>query len=269
MAKKFRGRILAKALLDALPRSTSERVKKFLSKKEIKKIEDSPLLDRLNLSEVEEALSLALYEAFRKLFTHGLIELFLSLGGLAAGIAIYVAGKTTQRFSPMAWGAGQCFLLPVLLMANLPGGWHLWGLTKKKIWLYGFAGAVILLPGFLLVRATLGGTGEASFMALKILSGGIFGTLSEEVLFRRIIYGELSQILGKEMKPSLASLYSALTSALLFTLVHLGNELSLFYLGTVFVSGLILCYLYEKTGSLLTPWIAHTLVNVMNFLIIP
>ncbi len=264
MVKKTgRKATLAKALLRNLPEATSRKILTFLSKEELEKIQRAPF------DESPGTLFRALYEAGNMLLTLNWIEITLATAGTMSGIALYLAGRISGAFSGFAWGAGQCILLPILLMLNLPGGWHLWGIKSRKIWIYGITGGTLMLPMFLLVRAYVGGTGEASWLWLKILTGGVFATLAEEVLFRRLIYGELTTLLSTSGNPRAASLVSALVASFIFMLVHMGNGTSILYLTVVFISSMILCFLYEKTASIITPWIAHSIVNIVNFLAFP
>lgn len=77
----------------------------------------------------------------------------------------------------------------------------------------------------------------------------IFGPFTEEVLFRGFLQPALREIVG---------VWKAIfLSAFLFAFVHL----NLYVFLQVFLLGLVLAYLFEKTGTLLSPILVHMLHN--------
>jgi membrane protease YdiL (CAAX protease family) len=102
----------------------------------------------------------------------------------------------------------------------------------------------------------------------------------EEILFRGVLYASLKMIfrkLGENLRSPLSTesgwrttfreaLVASLPwlamplSALAFAAIHLSAQIFL----PIFVLGLLLAWLYEKTGNLLAPVTAHTLFNAIN-----
>lgn len=83
-----------------------------------------------------------------------------------------------------------------------------------------------------------------------LLLGAVLGApLSEEIFFRGLIYGWLRQYL----KPALA--YAA--GGLIFGLLHF----DMVRLLPITLGGMVLCWSYEKSGSLWTSIIAHAIWN--------
>ena len=90
----------------------------------------------------------------------------------------------------------------------------------------------------------------------KLLSTGflmlILGPIAEEIMFRGIIYTSLRQ------KRSRAT--SLVFSAFIFTFVHM----EVIHFGEIFVMGILLAYLYERTRSLITPIVLHIAINLFS-----
>lgn len=138
---------------------------------------------------------------------------------------------------------------------NLPGG----------ILLYLLAFPFILSAGQLVEYTTrvLNGTPqhqEVITRFLKETSPGIvtfmlffaalFGPFTEEVLFRGFLQPALRGTVG--------AWKAIFLSAFLFAFVHLNVYVFL----QIFLLGLVLAYLYEKTGTLLSPIFVHMLHNI-------
>lgn len=77
----------------------------------------------------------------------------------------------------------------------------------------------------------------------------LFGPILEELVFRRVIFGSLNQTTN--------FFIATAVSALVFALVHLEFTHLLLYFST----GLILAFLYRQTKRIITPIIAHILLN--------
>ena len=88
-------------------------------------------------------------------------------------------------------------------------------------------------------------------MAGSLLGAVIFAPLFEELIFRGALYGTLRVKLHWSL--------AAVASALVFAAAH-GYGLAGF--GSVLVSGVLWCWAYEKTGSLLPGMIAHAANNL-------
>ena len=90
----------------------------------------------------------------------------------------------------------------------------------------------------------------------KLLSAGflmlILGPIAEEIMFRGIIYTSLRQ--KRRILPSL------IFSALIFTFVHM----QVIHFGEIFLMGILLAYLYERTRSLIAPIALHIAINLAS-----
>ena len=78
----------------------------------------------------------------------------------------------------------------------------------------------------------------------------LFGPFTEEVLFRGFLQPALREAVG--------AWKAIFLSAFLFAFVHLNVYVFL----QIFLLGLVLAYLFEKTGTLLSPIFVHMLHNI-------
>ncbi len=174
-----------------------------------------------------------------------------------------------DMFLPVLVGSLLGVVLPCRMLARGHGGtlrrdFHLDRLDVGTLVAAVLAGAAALLPSSALAMlsarihpvdpqwlATLrdhlptSGLGIGVAAAVAVLAG----PLAEELLFRGLIYRLARRTWGPWP--------AALVSSLLFGLVH-GEPWFLFGLVGL---GLVFAYLYETTGSLLAPVIAHALYN--------
>lgn len=104
--------------------------------------------------------------------------------------------------------------------------------------------------------------------AMATLSIVILAPISEELIFRGIIYRLLVGLFGdKDGMPfaiSRAKVLAAIVSAILFSLVHA----DVFVFIPLALMGICLCLVYEKTGSIVAPMVLHCLFNSINALMI-
>lgn len=127
---------------------------------------------------------------------------------------------------------------------------------------------VIILTGIFVdfVARHLGLTPSPQEITMKILEESssfvlasmiFFGTLGapivEEVLFRGFFQPAVRRIYGKAN--------AIISSALFFALVHLIGDQNIFVFFQIFILGLLLAYLFERTGSLVAPVSAHIIHN--------
>ncbi len=89
---------------------------------------------------------------------------------------------------------------------------------------------------------------------LGLLLYGVISPLTEEMLFRGIVFKEATSF----MKPFVA----ALVSSAIFGFYH-GNTVQLFY---SFLLGMILCQAYRYSRKFIVPVVLHGVVNVVIFL---
>ncbi|AVK64499.1 CPBP family intramembrane metalloprotease [Lactobacillus sp. CBA3606] len=171
------------------------------------------------------------------------------------------------------------FLIQTLdyLLGAIILGWLAWR-TKTpnaveqhpKNWvstvLWGIIGVVLVLVGqVVILRLTqLLGQSTASantntlltigqkypFFLLAVLVGA---PIMEEIVFRKVIFGNLTTVTG--------TVGAAVISSLLFSFAHADGHLILY----AFI-GLLFCWLYRHTGRIQTSMIAHILMNVVAVL---
>lgn len=90
---------------------------------------------------------------------------------------------------------------------------------------------------------------------LIAITGIIIAPIGEECFFRGFVYGAMRKHTG--------ALVAALCSSLLFSVIHCSIPAML----PLIVFALLQCLLYEKTGSLRAPIIAHAIFNSIQFLL--
>jgi len=173
-------------------------------------------------------------------------------------------------------------MMAVAIMA-LPG-WHRslseWGLNFKnsdetrKIILKFTIGWIIGTTIFTLVTQWLSGWPELLAFNLSIeniliylLFESVIVGISEEIVFRGLVYGTLSPYFSKKVKIGFSISYAGIISALFFAIAHVGFQFFPFAITTfapiqvfiAFALGLFYAVLREKTGSLLGPVLAHNI----------
>ncbi|GAB5052703.1 CPBP family intramembrane glutamic endopeptidase [Pediococcus ethanolidurans] len=79
--------------------------------------------------------------------------------------------------------------------------------------------------------------------------------IMEEIVFRKVLFGNLATLFGF-LGPNIAQLLTALLASTLFAFAHADGHLVLY--GAI---GLWFCWLYHHTGKIQTSMIAHILMN--------
>lgn len=93
--------------------------------------------------------------------------------------------------------------------------------------------------------------------------------IMEEMFFRGFLYNIFTKLFNKNTP--LNFIYSSLCSSFIFGMLHLqstGGLSNIFYTIVPFASGIILCYTYNKTGSIIYSIISHSCVNFINVLLV-
>lgn len=86
------------------------------------------------------------------------------------------------------------------------------------------------------------------------LAIAIAGPVMEEIMMRRVILNEIAQATGRKW-------WGIIISALLFSLIH-GNPIQIFF---ALPAGILLGWLYCKTGRLIVPVCVHIMNNTFSF----
>lgn len=172
-------------------------------------------------------------------------------------------------------GSDATLVTVVTAAVSLPVFWNVWkkdrvlfpsASPKKKMprWFYAavFLGGILAscICSFLMDRSGIENyfsnrVQEELFSAgffLQVLGLGMIVPLLEELLYRGVVYQRLREFL--KMRPA------AVTAALLFALAH-GNMIQFLY---ALPMALILHWLYEKSGNLLSPILFHMGANLIS-----
>lgn len=175
--------------------------------------------------------------------------LVLALGLLADWYLLRPTGlgfRQALGLSPSLAGWRRLGLwVPALLAADLLGNWVL-NLVAESLdltshWTEGLDGDLVW--------------GTPLVLAIGLLDSALFSPVFEELAFRGLLFGTLRRKFGLGMAATL--------SAAIFSLWHgygvLGSA-------SVFWSGLLWAYAFEKTGSLLPGIVAHVVTNLTSSL---
>ena len=147
------------------------------------------------------------------------------------------------------------------------------GLTTKKLpkaLLYGVVGFVVALIladiaaypieqhfGVDPTQQALSQSATVSgLLPLVLLSGVIIAPIAEEIVFRGYLY--------KAFRDRFKPWYAIVMSAALFSAIHLEPLAAV----PLFVIGVVLAYMYEKTDNLMAPIALHMLNNAVAFLVV-
>jgi len=158
------------------------------------------------------------------------------------------------RIGPIRWrGLGTGVVSGVLMGAVIVGLYHLW---------LGPSG--VLAEPTDAMHAKLAGLGLDS--VARYLAFAAFLSLAhsflEEYYFRWFVFGQMRRLLSVKSSIALASVAFAAHHVLVLA-VYFGWASPLTWLGVAGVAagGAFWAWLYDRTGSLLGPWISHLLVD--------
>lgn len=203
-----------------------------------------------------------------------ILGIVLALG--LAGIFYLLSGASGElNLTPyllLALASEALLVVPACVWGPVKygGGWKVLGFRRFKalpaIGLLVLAVVVILLinVGWEWVRQRLGWPGQPDMspifgkgiggLLMALLLGGVVAPVAEEVFFRGYLQAGLRSRWGAR--------WALVISSLLFALVHLSPAT----LPPLFVMGLLLGYLYERTDSIWPSIILHALNNSMAFI---
>jgi membrane protease YdiL (CAAX protease family) len=221
------------------------------------------------------------FENFTRQFI--LLIFFVYLGlTLGAFVQHYTKGDVAQSLALRAITSAFCLqgatllLLPFFLREHRETWSSAFGLRYKPgiALLFGFLAACAFLPiGEILQRACLfvivqlkvkpevQSAVEALTSAAttfdKVALGFttiVLAPIAEEILFRGILY----PLVKRAGYPKLA----LFGTAIIFAAIHVNLVIFI----PLFVLALLLTFLYERTGNLLAPIVAHSVFNLLNFI---
>lgn len=105
------------------------------------------------------------------------------------------------------------------------------------------------------------GVGQSFAAELGIIAAvTILAPVAEELIFRGLIYRSLRDAIGRWSRP-VGMAVAAVISALLFADIHAGEEVDIGLTAMYVLMALLFIALYEWSGSLLTPILAHSVNN--------
>ncbi len=210
-------------------------------------------------------------------FIVALLITFLLVGILAAALDVDPGGKQPASFTVAATAIQDTALVATAVffaaMVARPRAWH-FGLRRTAFW-PAVGWAALGLVAFYLFAAIYGAIVQpdaeqeiteslgADQGTLGLIVAGcvvmILAPLAEEVFFRGFFYASLRTKFG------IAA--AALVNGVVFGLVHFGFESvdQLLILPPLMVLGVILCLVYEKTGSLWPAVGMHAFNNAVAY----
>ncbi|MBR6676216.1 MAG: CPBP family intramembrane metalloprotease [Clostridia bacterium] len=95
---------------------------------------------------------------------------------------------------------------------------------------------------------------EAGSLISRILNVAVVTGITEEIVFRGLIYNTLKGVMPRGV--------AIIASSLIFGIAHMNPEQT-FY---TTVLGILLCLVYEKCGTIIAPMIVHVSFNGTNFI---
>lgn len=234
------------------------------------------------LGGIELAVGLGLYFA-------GSVAAVMALGALG----VEVGGERELSGSDWAWLSGASIVgqVPaiafVLMRVNaVPGGLRKLGVTwdrPVKHALMGILGVVACYPVLTFVGVGLHAISKALEIdsptighdllrvvrdlgwgpeRVLLISFAVIGApVAEEIIFRGMVQTSLGQTIGWQRRWT-----SIVLASVLFSLIHFGVPWQ--SLVALFLISLVFGYLYERTGSLLTPIVAHVVFNAVNIALV-
>lgn len=176
-----------------------------------------------------------------------LAAVFAQGAATTAAIAI-VLRRRGFRWSIIGWDTGFRSL-----MTGVAGGLVVFTLVQVGGWLAARAAGPI--PTSPSLQTMLTGHGTAGLLAF-IAVAGLLAPASEELFFRGILYTALRNRYGR--------IVGTLVSATVFALMH--GDMSPGIL-PIWLAGAVLACLYEGSGSLAAPMIAHAIHNTATALV--
>lgn len=204
--------------------------------------------------------------------------LLIVAGAVFAGIVVTVFGGLvgitidTRLLALFIFGLEAILIIPAWIWGprKYGGGWQSLGLRRAPI-----VQSILLIIGGMVVvlvvnvvwdaiRREIGLAdqpeilpffgGGVGGLLLALLLGAVVAPVAEEVFFRGFLYGGMRNLWGVG--------WGLVVSSVVFALVHLTPGV----LVPIFVIGLVLAYLYERTQSLWPSIVLHALVNALAFI---
>lgn len=209
-----------------------------------------------------------------------IVLVYLAINGIAVAAALVPNVTTLDTIHLFIYFfvvqfASTVFCVWLVAVVLRKGKWQDLGLripSLSNCWNYGIKGGVLLIVLVALMSYVLkyfqpelqmqeieqimrSATRLPDIIAL-IIAGTVLAPVSEEIFYRGMIYPVFRKYLGPA--------WGAMLAGLLFGLAHF----DLWRAVPLAIGGAALCYIYEKSRSVLVPMIAHALWNGAMFALI-
>ena len=173
------------------------------------------------------------------------LSVLMGYGVMMAGVWYFSIRKYGVSWRTLGFrrvSGVHLFLLPPIVVALS------WGFDMGYTLLVSSVGAEALIPEQETIEEIFG---EDTFKPLIYFNVNVLAPVMEEVLFRGFMLAGLALTLGR--------VSGLIISSALFAAVHLDMDL----MPPIFVFGMLIAWLYIRTGSLWPPIAAHALNNVI------
>jgi membrane protease YdiL (CAAX protease family) len=164
------------------------------------------------------------------------------------GAAVWFAARWARRLTPASFGLRPVALRPAVGWAVVAFG-AFWLLTAVYVSLVGRPDQQEL------TRDLADESSLAALIGYGILLAFI-APLAEEFFFRGFVFGVLREKIGIA--------WGALATGIVFGVVHVAGS-PIETIGVLIILGVLLCLLYQKTGSLLPCVALHSINNAISF----
>jgi len=203
--------------------------------------------------------------------------LFMGIGfGIVFGVMILLMilglGENPAPFAVLALALEAVLLVPAWVWgpSKYGGGWRALGLRRFRVvqlvlmLAIGLVTVLVVNALWELVRQRMGSPGQGDVLSMlgggvggllvALLLGGVLAPVAEEVFFRGFLYAGMRSRWGVG--------WALVASSLIFALIHLTPSV----LPPLFIMGLLLAYLYERSNSLWPSVLLHAAVNSIAFI---
>lgn len=187
---------------------------------------------------------------YRVLFHHGELVEELVIKPLVFVVPALVYIRHNERLTAASWG------------------WRLTG--RRAIFIWGGLFGAFLAGESIIVSLIKQRPLDTAFFTPAIISQttliSLSTALSEEILYRGFLLTRFTRIWKSQMRANLvvSSLFSLAHLTMGVLVLKLAGQDLLIYLWSIFILGFADGFIYQQTGSVIAPIIAHTLWNFTN-----
>ena len=176
-----------------------------------------------------------------------------------------------MQYTTLLEGISALLVIPIMLFLfhrDRKNEKFLGIVPNKKASLWQYAGVIgisavlcvgvnnlIIIGNLQSMSASYQQTTDALYSAslpVQVICLGLLVPAAEELVFRGVMFRRMRQRAG--------FIRSAVSASLIFAVIH-GNMVQMIY---AFFMGMVLCYLYEKYGSVKAPVLGHMVMNLVS-----